>query len=63
MYSVPCCVFKEQIYVIESVIYQYSPTRDTWIKLDIVLPPKTIFNNAMANDNFIYLTGKFKKKF
>lgn len=61
MYSVPCCVFREQIYVIESVVYQYSPNRDSWVTLDIVLPSKTIFNSAMANDKFIFLTGAFTK--
>ncbi|KAL0280037.1 UNVERIFIED_CONTAM: hypothetical protein PYX00_001453 [Menopon gallinae] len=57
MYSAPCCVFKDNIYVIQTQVYQYSTERDMWTTLDISLPSRQVFSNVVVNDDYIFISG------
>lgn len=58
VYSTPCVAFQNAIYVIDSNVYEYVPKVDMWR----TMPIKQFFRGfscAMADDEYIYLVGKY----
>lgn len=58
LYSAPCVVFQNSIYLIDTNVYCYIPKKDIWLTMPLESQVKR-FSCAMADDTYIYVAGKF----